>query len=77
MTQNYDTRWDTKMITIRNCCRDPLQIAIERAKEDLEIAEQNLKYAESDFVKVALLEYEAKRLKLDALIRRAKKELTA
>jgi len=42
---------------------------IEAAKRELEIAEQNLDYAESDFVDVAVLELTAKREKLDTLIR--------
>ena len=49
-----------------------LQIEIERAKRELQEAENRLNNADPDFVEAAVFELLAKQKKLNALLRRAK-----
>ena len=49
-----------------------LKKEIEKAKLELQIAEQNLNNAEADFIDAAIYEYNAKKSKLDALLNLAK-----
>jgi hypothetical protein len=49
-----------------------LQIEIERARRELEAAENRLNNADPDFVEAAVFELLAKQKKLNALLRRAK-----
>lgn len=51
--------------------------AIETAKQELRQAEQNLQYAEPEFITAAVLDLAAKREKLNVLLRMAKKEAVA
>jgi len=52
--------------------KEILQIEIERAKHELEYAENRLNNADQDYVEAAVYELLAKQKKLDALIRKAK-----
>ncbi len=56
---------------------DIWQLAVDRAKQELAFAESELNNAETDFVLAAAEAVIAKREKLNAVIRRAKRELTA
>lgn len=47
---------------------------IEDAKEELAIAEQNLNYVDDEFLDVAIHDFNAKKIKLNALLSLAKKE---
>jgi len=49
-----------------------LQIEIERAKRELQEAENRLNNADPDFIEAAVFELLAKQKKLNALLRRAK-----
>ena len=49
-----------------------LQIEIERAKRELQEAENRLNNADGDFIEAAVFELLAKQKKLNALLRRAK-----
>jgi len=49
-----------------------LQIEIERARRELQEAENRLNNADPDFVEAAVFELLAKQKKLNALLRRAK-----
>lgn len=49
-----------------------LQIEIERAKRELQEAENRLNNADKDFMDAAIFEFLAKQKKLNALLRRAK-----
>ena len=49
-----------------------LRIEIDRAKRELEAAENLLQHADADFVEAAVFELLAKQKKLDALVRKAK-----
>lgn len=52
--------------------KEKLRIEIERAKRELEEAENRLNNAEKDFVYAAVYELRTKQEKLNALFRRAK-----
>jgi hypothetical protein len=54
---------------------DIYKAAIETAKEELEIAEQNMRYAEPELLTYAIINLTAKKEKINGLIRLAKKEL--
>lgn len=49
-----------------------LQIEIERAKRELQEAENRLNNADKDFMDAAIFEFLAKQKKLNALLKRAK-----
>lgn len=51
---------------------DNLKQEIEKAKLELQIAEQNLNNAESEFIDAAIHEYNAKKSRLNALLNLAK-----
>ncbi len=54
---------------------DIYKAAIETAKAELEIAEQNMRYAEPELLAYAIINLTAKKEKLNGLIQLAKKEL--
>lgn len=49
-----------------------LRIEIDRARRELEAAENRLQHADADFIEAAVFELLAKQKKLNALIRQAK-----
>lgn len=49
-----------------------LRIEIDRAKRELEVAENLFQHADADFAEAAVFELLAKQKKLDALVRKAK-----
>ncbi|AYO30826.1 hypothetical protein D2962_09560 [Biomaibacter acetigenes] len=52
--------------------KDIFAMHIQKAQIELALAEQDLEYAEPDFIDAAIYELMAKRKKLDTLIKKAK-----
>jgi len=54
--------------------KDILKLQIQKVQEQLQQAEQNLDYAEPEFIEAAIYEIYALRKKLEALYRKARSE---